>query len=590
MGKKVRNCVFLIFFSALAILSCGSGPDSSRWNTAQETSDTHESAAPGEINENTESTAPAAPVSGQPSGSLAEEIRFLTESGVLSMMLNALDLIRNNNLSGVDFGRVMTGVNVLLIKLVYPDSPARLPAIDLPLTSNYARIIREAEKGIYTRPSASSVDFLEHILPFLVVNEQTEISILMNILKDVERAESLRLNSVFPPYFRGLIYERSGQYVQAEAAYRQAYGISEECYPAQIGMARVRRLAGAPSEATNILSDLVVSHPDSIQIKRERAISFYENKDWSRALPALDELLQSDPRDGDLLLIKASILAEQGQYSQANAALDSYAPINPNNRQYLFLRAKVQAEGNRNRDSALNYLRSILRTNPNDTQALVYAADLLMESQRPADQTEGREMLDRLRQSSGGSSAEVLSLSLRDAIQRERWQEAQGYLNRILSSRRTEQDLIDAFYVERGLGNNARALNYARELYDRDNFNHDYSVIYITALIGSGRRDEASRLIEGRLSSANNNQIKSRYFYLRSRLQTNQDTALSDLRSSLFEDPRNLDALIATFEMYHNRREERRAVYYLRQALAIAPEHPVLKRYEREYASLLGRN
>jgi hypothetical protein len=41
------------------------------------------------------------------------------------------------------------------------------------------------------------------------------------------------------------------------------------------------------------------------------------------------------------------------------------------------------------------------------------------------------------------------------------------------------------------------------------------------------------------------------------------------------------------FEIYHNRREERRAVYYLRQALAIAPDNPRLKRYEREYASLL---
>ena len=590
MGNKVRNCAFFIFFSALVILSCRSGPDSPRWEASQEQSDAHQNNEQSEQSIINVTAGNAAPVSGQPSGSLAEEIRFLTESGVLSMMLNALELIRNNNLSGVDFGRMMTGVNVLLIKLVYPDSPARLPAIDLPLTSNYARIIREAEKGNYIRPSSSSVDFLEHILPFLAVNEQTEAQVLADILKDIERAESLRLNSIFPPFFRGLIYERTGQYVQAEAAYRQALGISNECYPALIGMARVRRLAGAPREATDILSDLVVSHPDSVQIKRERAISFYENKDWSRALPALDELLKADPRDGELLLIKASILVEQGQYSQANASLDSYAPINPNNRQYLYLRAKVQADGNRNRDSALNYIRSILRANPNDTEALVYAADLLMESQRPADQAEGREILNRLRQTSSGSSPDVLSLSLRDAIQRERWQEAQGYLNRILSSRRTEQDLMDAFYVERGLGNNARALNYARELYDRDNFNHDYSVVYISALIGSGRRDEASRLIEGRLNSANNSQIKSRYFYLRSRLQTNQDSALSDLRSSLFEDPRNLDALIATFELYHNRREERRAVYYLRQALAIAPEHPLLKRYEKEYASLLGRN
>jgi hypothetical protein len=41
------------------------------------------------------------------------------------------------------------------------------------------------------------------------------------------------------------------------------------------------------------------------------------------------------------------------------------------------------------------------------------------------------------------------------------------------------------------------------------------------------------------------------------------------------------------FEVYHRRKDERRAVYYLKQALAIAPDNPRLKRYEREYARLL---
>jgi hypothetical protein len=50
-----------------------------------------------------------------------------------------------------------------------------------------------------------------------------------------------------------------------------------------------------------------------------------------------------------------------------------------------------------------------------------------------------------------------------------------------------------------------------------------------------------------------------------------------------------LDALAAMFELHHGRHEERRAAYYLKQALAIAPENPRLKRYETEYAALLGR-
>jgi len=562
---KVCRRVFLSFFSLLLVFSCGSSPERTRGSGGEEQARQ------------------------QLSGGFAEEIRSLTETGILSSMMQALELIRSRNLSGVDFGRMMSGINTLLIKLVYPDSPARLPAIDLPNTNNYTRIIREAEKGNYVRPAENSTDFFEHILPFLAVSGQAGTEIPPDVLRNLAKAAELRPNSVLPPFFRGILYERARQYGEADAAYRQAYAISSECYPALTGIARVRRLSGNPREAAALLSDLVIRYPDSMDIKRQLALACFEIRDWPRALSVVDEILHAEPRNGDLLLLKASILIEQGQFSQANAVLDSYSSINSNNRSYLFMRARVQAEGNHNRDSALNYLRSILRSGPDDEEALTYASSLLMESQRPADQAEGRELLERLRRTSS-SSIDVLNLSLRDAVQRENWQEAQGYLNRILSVRRTAQDLTYAYYVERGLGNNASALNYARELYNRENSNNDYTFIYISSLIDNGRRDEALRMLESRLNSQISGAVKSRYYFLRSRLQSNQEAALGDLRSSLFEDPKNLEAIIAMFEIYHNRREERRAVYYLRQALAVSPDHPRLRRYEREYASLLERN
>jgi hypothetical protein len=95
-------------------------------------------------------------------------------------------------------------------------------------------------------------------------------------------------------------------------------------------------------------------------------------------------------------------------------------------------------------------------------------------------------------------------------------------------------------------------------------------------------------MIDSRLPALTGGTLKSRYFYLRSRVRTNEDSIMNDLRSSLFEDPRNLNALIAMFEIYHHRRDERRAVYYLKQALALAPDNPQLKRYEAEYADRLG--
>ena len=524
-----------------------------------------------------------------PAGGLADEIRSLVETGILSSLAQAQELLRSRDLGSADFGRMMNGLITVIVRRVYPDSMLALANIDLPQTSIYNRIIREAERGEYVHPGENSTDFFEYVLPFFAVNNETSRELLAAALKNLLKAGELRPNSVLPPYFSGLIYERMNQFIDAEASYKKAYSISNEFYPAMTGLARLMALTGRTGDATALLSDLVIRYPDSLLIKRQLAVIYYESRDWLRLSPIVDDILQNDPRNGEFLLMKAHILIEQGNFPQANAPLDTYASINPNNRLYLFLRARLQAEGNRNRDSAMNYLRSIFRTNPDDEEAVIYAAGLLMESQRASDQEEGRALLDRLRQRSG-SSITVLTLSLRDAIQRENWREAQGYLNRILPNRRTDQDLQDAYSVERGLNNNARALTFARELYERDADKSEYIAVYISALIDNGRRDEASRLLESRLAGASAGAGKSRYFFLRSRIQTNEEEALGDLRSSLFEDPRNLDALIAMFEIYHRRREERRAVHYLRQALAISPDNPRLKRYETEYASLLGKN
>jgi tetratricopeptide (TPR) repeat protein len=137
------------------------------------------------------------------------------------------------------------------------------------------------------------------------------------------------------------------------------------------------------------------------------------------------------------------------------------------------------------------------------------------------------------------------------------------------------------------LGNNAAALQAARELYERDPSGESAVTAYISALIDTGRQDEAGRMIENRLAELGGGVLKGQYYYLRSRLQGSEESVINNLRSCLFEDPRNLDALIAMFEIYQRRRDDRRAVYYLKQALALAPDNPRLKRWEVEYAAQL---
>ena len=533
--------------------------------------------------------APAAetPSSPRNSGGIAEEIRSLIENGTPPSLLRALDQIRSRQLENTEFGRIMSAIAVILLQRLYPAVQAQLPPSDPPQTHAYTKILREAERSTYTPPSPSSGDYLEHVLPFIAFLQEGRSERLLIALPDLEKGRILNPASVLAPFFMGLIHERSGRTDEAFDDYTLAYGISAECYPAAIGLARVLESRGQRQDAIRILSDLVIRNPDNITIKRQLAIAYYRNQDWSRAEPAIAEILQRDSRDRQFTLMRAHVLVEQGQFLQAQAPLDIYGTMDTNNRLYLFLRARVQAEGYRNRDAALNYLRSILRSNPNDTEAAIYAARLLMESNRREDQAEGSELLRTLLDTDD-PSPQVRNLAVQDAIRRHAWKEAQGYLEPLLRDRRSSQDLLNSYTIERGLGNNAAALQAAREVYERDPSNEDAGVAYISALIDTGRQDEAGRMIENRLAGLSGGVLKGRYYYLRSRLRGSEESVMNDLRSCIFEDPRNLDALIAMFEIYQRRRDDRRAVYYLKQALALAPDNPQLKRWEVEYAAQLG--
>jgi tetratricopeptide (TPR) repeat protein len=563
---------FALFALICLFLSCGSGRQAVR-----------------ELPLPVQLPAPAAetPSSPRNSGGVAEEIRSLIENGTPPSLLRALGQIRSRQLENTEFGRMMSAIAVTLLQRLYPAVQAQLPPSDPPQTHAYTKILREAERGTYTPPSPSSGDYLEHVLPFIAFLQEGRSERLLIALPDLEKGRTLNPASVLAPFFMGLIYERSGRADEAFDAYTLAYGISAECYPAAIGLARVLESRGQRQDAIRILSDLVIRNPDNITIKRQLAIAYYRNQDWSRAEPAIAEILQRDSRDRQFTLMRAHVLVEQGQFLQAQVPLDIYGTMDTNNRLYLFLRARVQAEGYRNRDAALNYLRSILRGNPNDTEAAIYAARLLMESNRREDQTEGSELLRALLDTDD-PSPQVRNLAVQDAIRRHAWKEAQGYLEPLLRDRRSSQDLLNSYTIERGLGNNAAALQAAREVYERDPSNEDAGVAYVSALIDTGRQDEAGRMIENRLAGLGGGVLKGRYYYLRSRLRGSEESVMNDLRSCIFEDPRNLDALIAMFEIYQRRRDDRRAVYYLKQALALAPDNPQLKRWEVEYAAQLG--
>ena len=566
MNKPALTAIFLVY---TLILSCSSGPKPDIGNTS---------------------------VSGGGSahGSVAvpsiEELRYQIELGSPASLLSAAELLKNYEFASSEQGRTLGAAALAIVRFIYPGLD--FPDIEAPAGSAYSRIIRDAQQGIFLNPSGSSRDFLEYVLPFFACyTEDIFVSInkdrLRNVLSVLDRAARLNDASVLPPLFRGFALEKTGDYTQAAAAYRRALALESGCYPAELGLVRILQVQGRYNEALTLLNNLLIRYPGNLSIRKQQARLFIEQKNWQQANTLINSILGQNGRDGEFLLLRAKMLLEQGFFQQVQQPLDIYAGIDSTNRHYIFLRSRLQAEGLRNRENAINLLRPLVRSDPNDPVIAVYLASLLMESNRKDDVEEGRVILNRFL-GTAAAAPEALALAAADSIDRENWREAKGYLDRLLPRRRNNDDLFNAWKTERALGNNAAALNYARELYSRDNPSDEAVSSYVISLIDTGRQTEAASIIDQRLVSIPGGVRKSRYYFLRSRVRNDEDAVLNDLRSALFEDPKNLDALISMFEIYHRRRDERRAVYYLRQALAIAPDNPQLKRYEMEYQVLLG--
>jgi Tfp pilus assembly protein PilF len=98
-------------------------------------------------------------------------------------------------------------------------------------------------------------------------------------------------------------------------------------------------------------------------------------------------------------------------------------------------------------------------------------------------------------------------------------------------------------------------------------------------------RDEGALMINTALPTLKTTAARSRAYFYRSRLRANEEDAVTDLRTSLLEDPRNVDALLGLIAIYGRRSDTRRVTFYLQQALVLAPDSPEVNRlrllYER---------
>ena len=102
----------------------------------------------------------------------------------------------------------------------------------------------------------------------------------------------------------------------------------------------------------------------------------------------------------------------------------------------------------------------------------------------------------------------------------------------------------------------------------------------------AGNTGEVRSLIASMLPSASS-QLKSFLYYQRSMLATNDSDKLADLRQSLTANPRNSEALFELYRYYFERKDYRKAQYYLKQVVALNTSDEEMLRLNLELEALL---
>lgn len=459
-----------------------------------------------------------------------------------------------------------------LARLVYPELSAGLaPLVASPPDSPLVRAFIDARNGKIVSPGADASP-LQELLPALVIFRLRTPAASGAALAAIERFNRFGLTSALADLIRGLALERSGDQAGALAAFTRAEASAPDCYVATIGRARMLvELARGP-EALQALSVLEPPVSDGAAARRVRAQALYQARRWDEAWPLVTAVLLADPLDARFVLIRAHLLVERGEYRQAAPLLDAYANIDPHDRLYIMLRARSALESAKDRKAAAAALRAGLLRYPGDLEMMAYASEVLWDGDKD-DKAEAVGIARRVVAASPGDHR-ALKVLLASALASGDYATAASIADAIVATGRPYPDSEALYKAYRGAGRLDAAASVARDWRLREPSSEAAALAWADSLVQRGENAAAAELIARLLSAKGSPAYRSTLYWLESRIKPNEEAALSSLRSALIENGMNVEALMAMSDIYVRRADYQKARFYLKQAMALAPDRP----------------
>ena len=438
----------------------------------------------------------------------------------------------------------------------------------------YTVALDSVDQGVYS-PRASSggmnEDFLTLVLPCLVlISDPSGTKYLADADRALTRALEIRSDSMLANYLMGLLRIRQRRYDDALASLSAA--LAADATRKELLFAK-ELVYSKQNDYMNVLalgSQLLEAYPQDTTVIKYCCNAYFALGQLDKAEEFAAKVLMVEPDNFSYVLLRAKIFMAKTDFVKASALLDAYARSGAVSRDYYLLRARLQKEWNRNNAAAAETMGRALTSYPDDRKVQLFAAQVASDAnisvggysalelarkvlaKAPADEDAVRVCLTELMKCSDNEGAYAISSAALKGGNTASWLQFM-HVDICLACRRIDE-----------------AWSLASSLYEKAPKEELSQKCYLKVLVATGRTDKAARLIASLMPSADS-QMKSFLYYERSFLYGDEASVLDSLRQSLTSNPRNSDALYRLYQVYYNKKDWKRAQYYLKQVVALNP-------------------
>ena len=514
-----------------------------------------------------------------------EDIVKKVEYGSAQSISQAMSLIYRSDADYTANEKVLIYIAAEMTKTLWPSQKITWAVYDVSDETPYIGALNSVKKGIYDT-STGNTDFLTVFLPSLVLlTPNITANVQSQCIQGILSALNMNPDSVAANYLAGVYYGKTGDYKKSQSYLQKAYEGSQII---EIALEYANALSknGNYELAQKIMSSVGQGGNASLAVLKQNAWIAFEKGDYTAAEDYVARVLQQTPNDLEFVLFRARIFIEKNDYIHAVSLLDMYARQNDTNLDYLILRAKVQLDWSKNTNAATETVEKAMQLYPDNIDALLIAARLSSVTDGPVAGKYADE-LAALVLEKDPSNSEALLYAMDGLIQRENWQQAYTISSKLLQSRPNDENLIFKHVtICLKLKKTTEAMELARRAYNASPSDETIAQTYVLASTQVLSRDESLRLIDSMMNGASS-RLKSYLYYRKSYLERSEDTTLADLRSSLIANPRNSDALFRLYEIYYDKKDYRKAQYYLKQVVALNPHDSSVRKLNEALTQLV---